>query len=104
MPLSSSFGSPIGQSVSLGSLVGNIFSFGITVAGIIMVFLFIGGGLGMIAGAGSGDAQAAAKGKQAVTWALIGFIVVFTAYWIIRIIEVLSGNNFFTNPSFFGQG
>ena len=97
-----SFGSPVGRAVGLGALVGNFFSIAIVIAGVIMVFLFIGGGLSMIAGAGSGDAQGAAKGKQAVTWALVGFVVVFTAYWIIRIIEIITGSTFFTNPSFFG--
>jgi len=101
MNLGESFGSTIGTGVSVGSFIGNLVSAGIVIAGIIMVFLFIGGGLMMIASAGSGDAQGAAKGKQAVTWAIVGFIVVFTAYWIIRIIEIWSGNAFLTEPTFF---
>ena len=101
MDIGESFGSPIGQSISLGDLVGNLVSAAIAIAGVIMVFLFIGGGLAMIAGAGSGDAQGAAKGKQAVTYAIIGFIIVFTAYWIIRIIEIITGSTFLTSPTIF---
>lgn len=101
MELNDAFGSTIGTDISVGSFVENLISAGIIIAGIIMVFLFIGGGLTMIVSAGQNDAQGAAKGKQAVTWAVAGFAVVFTAYWIIRIIEIWSGNNFLTEPTFF---
>lgn len=97
-----SFGSPIGQSASLGEFVGNLLSVAITIAGVLMVFLFIGGGLMVVVSAGSNDAQGAAKGKQAITWAIAGFALVFTAFWIIRIIELITGSEFFTAPQFFG--
>lgn len=102
--LGTAFGSPIGQSITPGAIIGNLVSAAIVVSGVIMVFLFIGGGIGMIASAGSGDAQGAAKGKEAVKWALIGFIVVFTSFWIIRIIEIWTGRTFITYPSFFTGG
>lgn len=99
--LGNSFGVPIGDTITVSDLIGNLITAAIVLAGVIMLFLFIGGGLTMIASAGSGDSQGAAKGKQAITWALIGFAVVFTAYWIIRIIEIWSGTNFITEPFFF---
>ena len=102
--LGTTFGSPIGGDISIGGLVGNLVTAAIVVAGIIMVFLFIGGGLMMIAGAGRNDPQGAAKGKQAITWAIAGFVVVFTSYWIIRIIEIWTGTVFITNPILFGSG
>lgn len=101
MDLGTRFGSPIGRDISVGALIGNLISLAIVVAGVIMVFLFIGGGLMMIVGAGNNDPQSAAKGKQAVTWAITGFVIVFTSYWVIRIIEIWSGNPFLTQPSFF---
>lgn len=67
-----------------------------------MVFLFIGGGLMMIVGAGSNNPQGTAKGKAAATWAIAGFAIVFTSYWIIRIIEIWTGTTFITYPNFFG--
>ncbi|OGM32707.1 hypothetical protein A2803_01480 [Candidatus Woesebacteria bacterium RIFCSPHIGHO2_01_FULL_44_21] len=102
MNLGDAFRSPIGRDLSVGAIIGNLVSAAIVVAGIIMVFLFIGGGLMMIVGAGNNDPQSAAKGKQAVTWAIVGFVIVFTSYWVIRIIEIWSGTNFVTIPSFFG--
>ena len=98
VPLASTFGSPFGETYSLGSLVSVIVSSAIVVAGVIMLFLFVGGGLSMIAGAGNNDPRSTAQGKQAVTMAVIGFLIVFTAYWIVRIIELMTGTDFITNP------
>lgn len=63
----------------------------ISVSGIILLFLLIGGGISIISGAGKNDPQSVQKGKQAVTSALIGFVVVFTAYWIVKLIETITG-------------
>ena len=54
----------------------------------------------MIAGAGQDNPERAAKGKQAATSALIGFIIIFAAYWIIRLIEIITGVAFITAPGF----
>jgi len=72
-------------------LLPNIF----IVAGIIVLFLFIFGGLSYIAGGGTGDSQKAEKGKKAVTSAVIGLFLIFGAYFIMKIIEYVTGVNFF---------
>lgn len=71
--------------------VSAIITGAISVAGIILLFLLISGGIGMIAGAGKSDPQTVEKGKKAATSALIGFIVVFSAYWIVKLIETITG-------------
>ena len=45
----------------------------------------------MIAGAGKSDPKTVETGKKAATSALIGFIVVFSAYWIVKLIETITG-------------
>mgnify|MGYP001615724931 CR=1 FL=1 len=85
------FGSPLRDVADIGGLVSTIISVALTLAGIIVLTLFVLGGIGIIAAAGSDNPEGAAKGKQAVTSALIGFIIVFAAYWIIQIIENLTG-------------
>ena len=75
----------------VGSLVTAVIQIAFALAGIIFIVLLIVGGIGMIAGAGRDDPEQVAKGKQAATSALIGFIVVFAAYWIVQLIEVLTG-------------
>lgn len=92
------FRSSIGQVWTLNSLVELIMSVGAVVAGVILVFLIVGGGLKVIQGAGSGDSKSAAQGQQAITWALIGFLVVIFAYWGIRLLETIVGVSFTTNP------
>lgn len=71
--------------------VSNIITGAISLAGIILLFMLIGGGISMISGAGKSDPQSVQKGKQAATSALIGFIVVFSAYWIVKLIESITG-------------
>lgn len=62
-------------------------------AGVLLFVLLIVGGLGIIMGAGSGDAKKTEHGHQALSKALIGFLVIFASYWIIQIIQVITGLN-----------
>jgi hypothetical protein len=64
-------------------------------AGILLLLLLIIGGIGMIAGTSGGNPEQTAKGGKAVGAALIGFLIIFLSYWIIKIIEVITGINIF---------
>ena len=75
----------------IGKLVSIILQAGLSIAGIILLFLLIGGGIGMIAGAGKDNPEQTAKGKQAITSAVVGFVIVFAAYWIVQLIEEFTG-------------
>ena len=85
------FGSRFGQGLGLGSLVSIILSNALVIAGVLMLILFIIGGIGIIAGAGQDNPEAAGKGKKAATSAVIGFIIIFASYWIVRIVEEVTG-------------
>jgi len=63
----------------------------LTLIGILMLGLLISGGLMFIIGAGSDDSKKSAQGKAIVTDAVIGFCIVFLAYFIVQIIEVITG-------------
>ena len=91
VPIGERFGSPFGQTKGLADLVSVILSNALVIAGIILLFLLIFGGISMIAGAGRDNPEQAAKGKQAATAAVTGFIIIFAAYWIILIIEAATG-------------
>jgi hypothetical protein len=71
----------------ISTLINNIY----ILAGIILFILLIVGGVGFIMGAGSDNPDQAKKSKQAITAALLGFVIVFCSYWIIRIIEIMTG-------------
>lgn len=94
------FASPFGKEKTVGDLVSIFLRGAFVLAGIFILVLFLIAGFSIIQGAGSNNPEAAEKGRSAATAAAIGFVVVFGAYWIIRIIEVISGNNFITKPGF----
>jgi len=79
----------------ISTLLQNIY----VLAGILLFILLIIGGLGFIMGAGEENPEKAKKGKQAITAALIGFVIIFCSYWIIKIIEIITGVSIL-NPGF----
>lgn len=44
-----------------------------------------------IMGAGQADNKKIDQGKQAFTWGLIGLIIVFSSFWIIQIVKIITG-------------
>ena len=75
----------------VGTLTSIIISNVLVIAGIIVLFLFVAGGIGMIAGAGKDNPEKAEKSKKMITSAVIGFILIFTAYWIVQFIGKITG-------------
>lgn len=60
-------------------------------AGIVLLFFFILGGIGLIGGAGNSDPQKAEQAKKTLTSAMIGFVIVFASYWIVKLVGQLLG-------------
>jgi succinate dehydrogenase/fumarate reductase cytochrome b subunit len=75
----------------VAALVSIFLKIAFVLAGLILLFYFILGGIGMISSAGKNDPKAAEQAKATITSAVIGFIVVFTAYWIVELIGKLLG-------------
>jgi len=61
------------------------------IASIILFIFIIAGGMGMILNAGNVDKQK--QSSQTLTSAVIGFLILFASYWLIRIIQVITGIN-----------
>lgn len=95
-----------GQGGTIGNnfpTVGDLFSKTIlpnslTIIGIILLILLISGGITYIMGASNNDPKKTAQAQAILTDALIGFAVVFLAYFIIQIVEVITGLNIL-NPN-----
>jgi hypothetical protein len=86
------FGSPWGTgNKGLGYFVSIILSNAVAIAGVMLLFLLIFGGISIMMGSGSGNKEDVAKGKKAVTAAIAGFLIIFCAYWIIKIVEIITG-------------
>lgn len=77
----------------VGSIISVVIQGAMGLAGIILLLLLLGGGIAIISAAGKSDPEQMAKGKKAISSALIGFIIVFAAYWIVQLIELWTGIN-----------
>jgi hypothetical protein len=91
MNINEVFKSPFTDVSSLSGLVTTFVNIAFVVAGVILLFFFIFGGIGMITNAGSDNAQQMEQSKKTVTSAIIGFIVVFASYWIVKLVEQITG-------------
>lgn len=78
-------------STTLSDFVSNVLPNIYILASVILFFFLIGGGLMFIVSAGQENPEGAAKGKQAVTAALIGFLIIFASYWIMQIVQKVTG-------------
>lgn len=83
---------PIGQLISI--VLPNV----LVLAGAIFFILILAGGVGMVAGAGKeSSAQDKAKAQGAITYGVIGFLLVISAYFILQIVGKIIGVDFI-NP------
>ena len=78
---------------SVGSIVTLFVNLAFVLAGLILLFFFILGGIGLIGSAGDSDPQKTEQAKKTLTSAIIGFIIVFASYWIVKLIGSLIGIN-----------
>lgn len=76
-----------------GQLISSILPTFYIVAGFILFIYLIFGGFLMISSAG--DEKKTAEGQQALTNAIIGFVIIFTSYWVIQIVEIVAGITIF---------
>ena len=84
---------PLGQDqkffLIFWTLIKNLY----VLTGIILLFFLIAGGLGMIINAGNVEKQK--QSSQTVTAAVVGYLIMFAAYWLVKIVEIVFGVNIF---------
>src|SRR3990172_12785550 len=83
--------SPAFAGADVGDIVSKLVLYIFPFAGLIMLLYFLSGGYKYLLS--RGDPKALAEAKGAITTAIIGFIIVFTAFWIVQIIGVILGLN-----------
>lgn len=77
--------------LKVGSLVSLFINIAFVLSGLILLFFFILGGIGLIGSAGGSDPQKSEQAKKTITSAIIGFVIVFASYWIVKLIGGLLG-------------
>ena len=82
---------PAKSYTSIGDFVSMLLKNSLTIGGVIFLVLLIFGGFSFIVSAGSGDAKKSEQSKQTITAAVTGLVLIFASYWIIQIIEVITG-------------
>jgi len=72
---------------SIGGLISTILPNVFVVAGLIIFFFIVLGGFTMITNAGNPEKQK--EGSQMLTGALIGFAIIFGAYWLVQLVGLI---------------
>lgn len=78
---------------SVGGFVSFFVPIFLLVGGIFCFFIVVITGFGVISNAG-GDPHAAENRKMILTYAMIGLIIMFASFWILQILNNLTGKPF----------
>ncbi len=79
----------VANTTGIRDYISTILPNALIIASLILLALILVGGVGLIATAGNAEAQQ--KNKDVVTNAALGFGLVIGAYWLIQIIQVVTG-------------
>lgn len=74
---------------SVGNIVSSLFNYLLPLAGILMFAMIIYGGLTLMLS--GGNPEGVKEGTNKILFGVVGFIVVFASFWIIKIIETIFG-------------
>ena len=75
----------------VADIISAVFKYAIPFAGILMLAMIIFGGYKLMLSQGNPDAVK--EGKDKITMGIVGFLIVFLSWFIIRILEAVFGLN-----------
>lgn len=75
---------------TLGELVSSFLPKALVIGGIIFFVMVLVAGFNVLGSAGSDDAAQKAKWHQVLTYAAVGLIIMFGAFWILQIINFIT--------------
>jgi hypothetical protein len=84
----STFGS-LGSSITLGSIISRATLFVFAFAGMGLLIMLIMAGFTYLTSAG--DAKKLSQAQSQLTNAIIGFIIIFCAFWIVQLVGTIFG-------------
>lgn len=74
---------------NLGEIITSFIPYVFGIAGIVLFLYLIWGGYGLLTS--QGDPKATQAGKDRITRAIVGYIIIFTAYWVVQILGLILG-------------
>jgi hypothetical protein len=74
---------------TVSGIIGEIIPFVFAFAGIGLLIMILSAGFTLLTSAG--DAKKMESGKSRLTSALTGFIIIFTAYWLVQLVGMMFG-------------
>lgn len=80
---------------NLGEIISKFVPYIFGAAGILLFFLLIWGGFSWMTA--KGDPKATAAAREKITKAVVGFAIIFTAYWLVQILGKILGITQFQN-------
>jgi hypothetical protein len=81
------------QNTDVAGIINGLVPYIFVFAGLILLFMLIMGGLGLMTAAGNPDKIKAGQGK--ITAALIGFMIIFISYFVTQLVELMFGIKIF---------
>jgi hypothetical protein len=78
-----------GEKANIGSIISALIPIVFSIAGLLLFGMLIMGGFGLLTSAG--DPKKVESAKNRLTGAIVGFLIIFLAYWLIQILEVIFG-------------
>ena len=75
------------SATSVGGIIYSLLPYILGIAGFLILIYIILGGFQILAS--QGDPKAIAAGQQKITYAIVGFIILFVAYWIVQLIAAI---------------
>lgn len=76
-----------------GGIISRVLFFAFPIAGLILFVMIFWGGFDILSGAASKKSMDA--GRQRITAAVIGFLLLFISFWLVRLIEMVFGVKIF---------
>jgi len=73
----------------IGRILTKLLPYLMVLAGLVLFVFLIIGGFGLLTSGGNPEKVKAAQGR--ITSAVIGFVIIFISYWLMRILEIVLG-------------
>lgn len=72
-----------------GGIISRALTFAFPLAGLALFVMIVAGGLQILGGAA--NSKSLQEGQKRVTMAIVGFLLLFSSYWIAQILELIFG-------------